>query len=146
MADFAKLRPRKLSWLCRDMWDAEGFEGGIIHGGTGKQLGVQLLGITVILAWVCATIGPTFGLLKYFNMLRLSTELQISVHVRSVSPPAIECIAAGVRARVLCIAVLLTREARPGLLLRLNVTRFLTSQTAKHKFCRAHKFKRLGGL
>jgi ammonia channel protein AmtB len=76
------------------MWDAEGFEGGIIHGGTGKQLGVQLLGITVILAWVCATIGPTFGLLKYFNMLRLSTELQISVHVRSVSPPAIECIAA----------------------------------------------------
>jgi hypothetical protein len=65
------------------VWDKKGFEAGIIHGGRGKQLGVQVLGIVVILAWVCLTIGPTFLVLKYFKVLRLSTELQLSVHVRS---------------------------------------------------------------
>lgn len=69
---------------CREEWEAGGFEGGIIHGGRGKLLGVQVLGGVVIIAWVALTIGPTFYLLKYFNLFRVPTEVQISVHVRSL--------------------------------------------------------------
>lgn len=69
--------------VCRDEWEEGGYQGGIIHGGRGKLLGVQLLGAITVLAWVTLTIGPTFLLLRYFDLFRVPTEVQISVHVRS---------------------------------------------------------------
>lgn len=47
---------------------------GVFYGGKGYQLGVQLLGIVVIFAWVTAFMLPMWLLLRYFKMLRVSEE------------------------------------------------------------------------
>ncbi len=47
---------------------------GVFYGGQGYQLGVQLLGIVVIFAWVTAFMLPMWLLLRAFKMLRVSEE------------------------------------------------------------------------
>jgi Ammonium Transporter Family len=60
------------------------FDCGIIYGGNGKQLGVQLLGIASLLAWVFVTITPLFLILRWADLLRVPAEVQLSVHVRTL--------------------------------------------------------------
>jgi Amt family ammonium transporter len=36
----------------------------VFYGGSGKQLGMQLLGVVVITAWTCTLAGALFLLLK----------------------------------------------------------------------------------
>lgn len=47
---------------------------GVFYGGQGYQLGVQLLGIVVIFAWVTAFMLPMWLLLRALKMLRVSEE------------------------------------------------------------------------
>lgn len=47
---------------------------GVFYGGQGYQLGVQLLGIVVIFAWVTAFMLPMWLLLRAFKLLRVSEE------------------------------------------------------------------------
>ncbi|PSC73998.1 ammonium transporter [Micractinium conductrix] len=44
---------------------------GVIYGGSGKQLGMQVLGIVVIGGWSCTLSALLFGLLKKLNWLRV---------------------------------------------------------------------------
>ena len=45
-----------------------------VSTGGGKQLGAQIVGILVITAWTCGTIGPFFMLMKKLNLLRTTVE------------------------------------------------------------------------
>lgn len=47
---------------------------GVFYGGNGKLLGAQIAGICVITAWVGATLGAFFLLMKKLNLLRTSVE------------------------------------------------------------------------
>lgn len=67
--------------MCRD----HTFDSGIIYGGTGKLLGMQVFGAFIVLAWVFLTVTPIFLALKQFDLLRIPTEVQVSVHVRPLS-------------------------------------------------------------
>ena len=51
--------------------------GGLFLTGNFTQLGIQLLGIVCILAWMVATMSLTFFLIKKFNGLRCSREEEI---------------------------------------------------------------------
>ena len=54
--------------------EAQGARAGAFYEGGGKQLGAQIVGILVIIAWTCGTIGPFFMLMKKFNLLRTTVE------------------------------------------------------------------------
>lgn len=45
--------------------------GGLFFGGGAAGLGVQALGVVTVGAWVCATMGLLFGVLKALNFLRV---------------------------------------------------------------------------
>ncbi|XP_047330165.1 ammonium transporter 1 member 1-like [Impatiens glandulifera] len=52
----------------------EGRPYGLFMGGGGRLLGAHLIQILVIIAWVSATMGPLFIVLKKLNLLRISAE------------------------------------------------------------------------
>lgn len=56
------------------------------YGGSGKLLGMQFLGVTVLMAWCAAIMMPLFLLLRQLKVLRIPTDAQISVHVRTPTP------------------------------------------------------------
>lgn len=47
---------------------------GVLYGGNGKQLGIQVLGVVVIMGWVTAIMLPMWLTLKYFGLLRVEPE------------------------------------------------------------------------
>jgi ammonium transporter, Amt family len=49
---------------------------GIFYGGTGKQLGWQILASLIYFAWAFGTCSIVFGALRYFGMLRVSEEVE----------------------------------------------------------------------
>ena len=53
-------------------------EGGLLYGGGAYLLGVQALGVAAIAAWIFATVGLTFFLIKKFNGLRVSKKEEIT--------------------------------------------------------------------
>jgi ammonia channel protein AmtB len=67
------------------------YDSGIIYGGNGKQLAMQLLGGCIVVLWTTLTIAPLFFLLRHFGMLRMPTEIQVSAHVRT-APPSTFCL------------------------------------------------------
>lgn len=71
---------------CRDV----DYDVGVAYGGNGKLLGMQFLGVVVLLTWCASIILPLFLLLRHFKVLRIPTDAQISVHVRNPpSPPSL---------------------------------------------------------
>ncbi|EFN53469.1 hypothetical protein CHLNCDRAFT_136742 [Chlorella variabilis] len=49
---------------------------GVFYGGSGKQLGMQVLGIVVIAAWSCGLSGGMFLVLKKLNWLRADKDAE----------------------------------------------------------------------
>lgn len=58
-------------------------DGGVIFGGSGRQLGVQLLGITVVLLWAAVIVTPAVFALRALGLLLVPRDAQLSAHVRS---------------------------------------------------------------
>eukprot|EP00899_Mesostigma_viride_P014747 jgi/Mesvir1/23273/Mv20979-RA.1 len=51
---------------------------GLLLGGGGRQFGVQVAGVAIIAAWSLTTMSACFMLLKRFDWLRVSAEVEIS--------------------------------------------------------------------
>ena len=64
-----------VGFMAKKEWaESMGFRGGAFYEAGGRQLGAQIVGILVILAWTCGTIGPFFMLMKKLNLLRITAE------------------------------------------------------------------------
>jgi ammonium transporter, Amt family len=50
---------------------------GVFYGGSGKQLGIQVLGIIAIAVWSCSLAAVIFSTLKAANFLRVSKEAEL---------------------------------------------------------------------
>ena len=53
-------------------------EAGVFYGGGGKLLAAQLIGIITIAAWTMTMLGGFFGLLKKFDLLRVSEDDELT--------------------------------------------------------------------
>lgn len=49
---------------------------GVFYGGSGKQLGMQLLGLVIIAAWSCTLAGVVFWTLRRIGWLRVDKEAE----------------------------------------------------------------------
>ena len=64
-----------VGFMAKKEWaESMGFRGGAFYEAGGRQLGAQIVGILVILAWTCGTIGPFFMLMKKLDLLRITAE------------------------------------------------------------------------
>jgi ammonia channel protein AmtB len=64
------------------------YDQGVVYGGNGKLLGIQIFGVLVLVAWSAIINLPLFFGLRYFNVLRIPLDAQLSVHVRC--PPLLQ--------------------------------------------------------
>lgn len=62
------------------------YDEGVIYGGSGKLLGIQIFGALVIVVWSAIVNLPLFFLLRHFKVLRIPLDAQLSVHVRPLHP------------------------------------------------------------
>lgn len=69
-----------LGTLCVGLFSTgqNGVGAGLFYGGGFKQLGIQALGIVVVLAWVAVTMTITFLILKHTIGLRVPAEVEIA--------------------------------------------------------------------
>ena len=68
------------------------YDEGVVYGGSGKLLGIQVFGSLIIVCWSALINLPLFFLLRHFKVLRIPLDAQLSVHVRPCShPPALRC-------------------------------------------------------
>eukprot|EP00892_Ulva_mutabilis_P012761 jgi/Ulvmu1/9858/UM057_0012.1 len=56
------------------------YDVGVAYGGNGKLLGMQVLGLVVLMTWCVIIVLPLFLVLRQLKVLRIPTDAQISVH------------------------------------------------------------------